>query len=171
MEFPSAYNNQRDLRSYIIQYNSPSTNEVPQRNNTPPKIRQQSFTCAKTQLCKTDLRERPQNVYPVGWIGQPDVDDLVEPAGPEDGRIDDVGPVARGHEEHLPPALDAVHLRQHLIDDPRRRRAVALRALWAQGVDLVEEDDAGRRVAGPNEALAHRLLALADVLRADKSNL
>ena len=91
---------------------------------------------------------------------------LVQPAGPEDGRVEDVGPVGGGHQEHAAPHLHPVHLRQQLVHHPARRAAIpiaARRSTRTQRVQLVEKDDTGRGVAGALEAGAHRPFALADV--------
>lgn len=92
--------------------------------------------------------------------------DLVESSRSQYGRVDDVRPIRGRHEEDPAPRFDSVHFRQQLVDDSRPRSGVAvLGTARAQGVDLVEKDDARRRISRPLEARSHRPLRLAHVLR------
>ena len=86
----------------------------------------------------------------VRLIGQGNLDDGVEAAGPQQGRVQQVQAV--GGPQHQDPLqfLDAVQLGQELAEDPLRDMGIgaALAPGRDQGVDLVEEDDAGRRLPG-----------------------
>ena len=93
-------------------------------------------------------------------------DDLaVEAAGTEERGIEDVGPVRRGDEDDVVLHLEAVHLDEELV-----QRLLALvvaaaetrAAVTADGVDLVHEDDAGRRLLRLLEEVAHARGADAD---------
>ena len=93
-------------------------------------------------------------------------DDLpVEAARPEQGRIEDVGPVRRGDEDDVVLHLEAVHLDEELV-----QRLLALvvasaetgAAMPADRVDLVHEDDAGRRLLRLLEEVADARSADAD---------
>ena len=72
----------------------------------------------------------------------------VEAAGPEQRRVQDVGTVRRGHQDHGRPLIEAVHLDQELV-----QRLLALvvaaaeagAAVTTDGIDLVDEHDRGRR--------------------------
>ncbi len=91
-------------------------------------------------------------------------DDLpVEAAGPEQRRVEHVGPVGRGDEDDALVRLEAVHLDEELV-----QRLLALvvaaaetgAAMATDRVDLVDEDDAGR-------ILLRLLEHVADAARAD----
>ena len=80
--------------------------------------------------------------------GPIDRDVAVEPAGPQQGRIEHVGPVRGGHDDDRLVLGEAVHLAEDLVE-----RLLALvvsaadagAAVAAHGVDLVDEED-GRGV-------------------------
>ena len=63
------------------------------------------------------LRERPlggvdlEDLKPRLLVGHPDLDHPIEPAGPEERRVDDVGPVGGGDDDDVVERLQAVHLR------------------------------------------------------------
>lgn len=73
-----------------------------------------------------------------------DRDLAVEAAGAQEGRVEDVGPVRRGDENHTALDVEAVHLDKQLV-----QRLLALvvtaaeagAAMAADRVDLVDEDD------------------------------
>ena len=79
-------------------------------------------------------------------VGHVDDDPPVEAAGPEEGAVEDVGPVGGGDEDDALVRVEAVHLDEELVE-----RLLALvvaaaeagAALAADGVDLVDEDEAG----------------------------
>ena len=105
-----------------------------------------------------------QDRGPLGDVRQRDRDLPVEPPRPEQGRVEDLGPV-RGREHHdARRGLEPVHLGQQLVQrlfplvvgDDRARAGPAL----ADRVDLVDEDDGGR-------ALARLLEQVTDAGRAD----
>ncbi len=80
-------------------------------------------------------------------VRQRDVNELVEAAGPQDGRVDDVGAVRRADDEHVLLGAHAVHLRQQLVDDAVRRAAAVTHipaARLGDRVQLVEEEHARR---------------------------
>lgn len=82
-------------------------------------------------------------------VGQRDVDELVETAGPHHRRVEDVGPVGRADHEDVLLGADAVNLGQDLVDDAVAHVGAAARggaALLCDRVHLVEEDDARRRL-------------------------
>ena len=85
-------------------------------------------------------------------------DDLaVEAPGPQQRRIEDVGPVGGGDQDDVVLHLEPVHLDEQLI-----QRLLALvvaaaeagTAVAADGVDLVHEDDAGGVLLGLLEQVA-----------------
>ena len=93
-------------------------------------------------------------------------DDLaVETAGPQQRRVEHVGPVGGGDEDDALVRLEAVHLDQQLV-----QRLLALvvaaaeagAAMAADRVDLVDEDDARRVLLGLLEHVAHAAGADAD---------
>ena len=76
----------------------------------------------------------------------------IEPPGPQQRRIQDLRPVGRRQDDDRHRPVEAVHLRQQLVERLfllvlPAHRAGAARA--AQRVQLVDEDDAGRRLAAP----------------------
>ena len=89
----------------------------------------------------------------------------IEPAGPQQRRIEHVGPVGRRDQDHALIGLEAVHLDQQLV-----QRLLALviaaaeagAAMAADRVDFVDEDDAGRILLGLLEHVADTAGADAD---------
>ena len=85
--------------------------------------------------------------------------------GPQQRRVEDVGPVGGGDQDDVVLHLEAVHLDQQLV-----QRLLALvvaaahagAAVAADGVDLVHEDDAGRVLLGLLEQVADAAGADAD---------
>ncbi len=75
----------------------------------------------------------------------------VEPPGPQQRGVQGLGPVGGGQDDHALAALKAVHLRQELVQGllPLVVAAHAgAAALFADGVDLVDEHDAGGLLIG-----------------------
>ncbi len=114
------------------------------------------------------LRTHLENALPALKIGPIDHDLPVEPAGPEESRVENVGPVRRCEEDHPLVRLEAVHLDEELV---QRLLALVVAASHAgaahaaDGVELVDEDDARRvrlplleEVAHPGGADAHEHL-------------
>ncbi len=89
----------------------------------------------------------------------------VEAAGPQQRRVEHVGPVGRGDQDDALVRLEAVHLDQKLIE---RLLALVIAAAEAGAavatdrVDLVDEDDAGRVLLRLLEHVAHARGADAD---------
>src|SRR5207245_1877920 len=90
----------------------------------------------------------------------------VEPAGSRQGRIENVSAVRGGDDDHAVPGLEPVHLREDLVErllllvvapDAKTRAAAA-----SDGVELVDEDDRGRRLARLGEQVAYARRANAD---------
>ena len=89
-----------------------------------------------------------EDLEPAPEVGGVDGDLPVEAARPQQRRVEHVGPVGRGDQDHAAAYVEAVHLHQQLV-----QRLLALvvaaaharAAVPADGVDLVDEDD-GRRV-------------------------
>ena len=79
----------------------------------------------------------------------------VEATGAEEGGVEILEPVRRGHDDDLVPRAEAVELDEQLV-----QRLVVLavdataRARGADGVELVDEDDRGRVLARLGEELA-----------------
>ena len=91
-------------------------------------------------------------------LGRPvDGDVAVEPAGAEEGGVEDVGPVGGGQDDHALVGGEAVHLGEDLVErllalvmPPSEPRAPDS----ADGVDLVDEQDAGAVLLGRLEHVA-----------------
>jgi hypothetical protein len=82
----------------------------------------------------------------------------VEPPRPQQGRVEDVGPVSGGDHDQVGRAVETVHLDQDLVEGLLAlvvAAAQARAALAADGVDLVDEDDAGGVALGLLEEVAH----------------
>ena len=97
---------------------------------------------------------------------RPVEDDLaVEAAGAQQRRVEHVGAVGGGDDDHVGVRVEAVHLDQDLVEGLLAlvvRAAEAGAALAADGVDLVDEDDARRVALGLVEQVAHAAGADAD---------
>ena len=93
-------------------------------------------------------------------------DDLaVEPAGPQQRRVEDVGPVGRGDDDDVGVGVEAVHLDEDLVEGLLALVMAATEAgatLAADRVDLVDEDDARRVALGLIEQVADAAGADAD---------
>ena len=79
-------------------------------------------------------------------VGAVDHDLPVEPAGTQQGRVEDVGAVRGGHEDHGGTLIEPVHLDQQLVQGLFALVVAAAQpgaALPANRVDLVDEHDGG----------------------------
>jgi hypothetical protein len=97
---------------------------------------------------------------------RPVEDDLaVEAAGAQQRRVQDVRAVGGGDDDHVGVRVEAVHLDEDLVEGLLALvvgAAEAGAALAADGVDLVDEDDAGRIALGLVEEVADAAGADAD---------
>ena len=93
-------------------------------------------------------------------------DDLaIEAAGTQQGRIEHVRPVGRRDHDDAIVAFEAIHLDQQLVERLLAlvmAAAQARTALPADGIDLVDENDAGSVLLGLLEHVAHARSADAD---------
>ena len=81
----------------------------------------------------------------------------VEPAGPQQRRVEHVGPVGGGDQDHAAAYVEAVHLDQQLVQGLLALVVPAAHAgatVPADGIDLVDEDDRGRVLLGLLEQVA-----------------
>ena len=91
-------------------------------------------------------------------VGAVDDDLAVEATGPQQRGVEDVGTVGRREQDHALLLVEAVHLDEQLVE-----RLLALvvpaaeagTAVTTDGVDLVDEDDRGRRRLRLLEEVAH----------------
>ena len=96
----------------------------------------------------------PEDLLAPEFVRPIDEDVAVETARPEERRVKDLRPVRRGHEDHPDFRVEAVHLDQELV---QRLLAFVVSAHGAetaglpQGVELVDEDDAGGLLLGLDE--------------------
>src|SRR5665647_3582503 len=100
-----------------------------------------------------------------GPVGPVDDDLAVEAAGAQQRGVEDVGAVGGGEEDDVVLHLEAVHLDEQLVEGLLALvvpAAHAGAAVTANGVDLVDEDDAGRVLLGLREQVAHARGADAD---------
>ena len=99
-----------------------------------------------------------QDLLAAADVGVRHHDLAVEAAGPQQRGIEHVGPVGGGDQDDAFVGLEAVHLDQQLV-----QRLLALvvaaaqagAAMAADGVDFVDEHDAGRVLLGLLEHVAH----------------
>ncbi len=97
--------------------------------------------------------------------GSVHVDLAVEAARAQQRGVEDVGAVGGRDHDDAEVGLEAVHLDQHLVEGLLALVVAAAQAgatLAADGVDFVDEDDAGRVLLGVLEHVAHAGRADAD---------
>ena len=98
-------------------------------------------------------------------VGLVDHDLAVEAPGPQQRRVEDVGPVGGGDEDDAGAGVEPVHLDQQLVEGLLALVVAAAHAgaaVAADGVDLVDEHDGGRRLLGLLEQVADPAGADAD---------
>lgn len=91
-----------------------------------------------------------QDAYPALLVGQGDVDELIQTAGSQDGGVDDVWSVRGADDKDVLLTGHPIHLRQDLVDHAVGRSAAVSHVAatgFSYGVQLIEEEDAGRRLA------------------------
>ncbi len=89
----------------------------------------------------------------------------VETARPQQRRVEHVGPVGGGHQDHAFVRFEAVHLHQQLVQGLLALVVPAAQtraAMAAHGVDFIDEDDAGSVLLALLEQVAHAARAHAD---------
>mmetsp|Transcript_46831 Transcript_46831/g.107560 ORF Transcript_46831/g.107560 Transcript_46831/m.107560 type:complete len:213 (-) Transcript_46831:133-771(-) len=90
--------------------------------------------------------------------------DPVEPAGSDEGLVEDTRLVGRGDHDEALVLREAVHLDQQRVERLRVQRAALVVPRGADRVDLVDEDDRRRQLPRGGEERAHAACADADVL-------
>ncbi|SHV08873.1 Uncharacterised protein [Mycobacteroides abscessus subsp. abscessus] len=103
-------------------------------------------------------RVHPQHGLAAGQVGRRDRDLPVEAAGTQQRRVQDVGPVGGGDQDDALAVAEAVHFDEQLVQRLLALVVAAAQAgatLAADGVDLVDEDDAGAVLLGLLEQVAH----------------
>ena len=106
-----------------------------------------------------------QDLLAADEVGVRDDDLTVEAAGPQQRRIEHVGPVGRGDDDDAFVLLEAVHLDEQLVERLLALVVAAAKAGAAMAtdrVDFVDEDDAGRVLLRLLEHVAHAACADAD---------
>ena len=103
------------------------------------------------------VRVHLQDRGTLSLVGERDLDLAVEPARTQQGRVEHLGAVRGGHDDDPRLRVEAVHLGQELV---QRLLAFVVRddrtaSLLPDGVDLVDEDDRGRPLAGVVEEVAY----------------
>ena len=104
------------------------------------------------------LRVHLEYRAPAGEVRVRHRDLTVEAAGPQQRRVEDVGPVGGGDQDDALALAEAVHLDEQLVQRLLAfvvAAAEAGAALAADGVDLVDEDDARAVLLGLLEHVAH----------------
>ena len=99
-----------------------------------------------------------EDLEPALHVGSVEDDLAVEATGPQQRRVEHVGAVGGGDDDDVGVGVEAVHLDEDLVERLLPlvvRAAQAGAALAADGVDLVDEDDAGAVALGLVEQVAH----------------
>jgi hypothetical protein len=100
-----------------------------------------------------------EDALTTGEVRGVDGDQAVEPARAQQRGVQDVGPVRGRHDHHAAGHVEAVHLDEQLVERllPLVAAAAGLAraAAAAGGVDLVDEQDGGRRRPHRREQVAH----------------
>ena len=130
-----------------------------------PGVPAASVSRSMSRVERLALRVHLEDLAAAVPVGPVDDDLAVEAAGAEQRGVEDVGPVRGGDQDDVVLHLEAVHLDEQLV-----QRLLALvvaaaetgAAVAADGVDLVHEDDAGARLLGLLEEVAHARGADAD---------
>ena len=100
----------------------------------------------------------PQHRAAAGQVGIGHRDLPIEATGAQQCRIEDIGSVGGRDENDALPVAESVHLDQQLVERLFALVVAAAQtgaALAADGVDLVDEDDAGAVLLGLLEQVAH----------------
>ena len=107
-----------------------------------------------------------ENLLALLHVGKSHLDLAVETPGAHQRLVEDVGPVGGGQNDDARIGLEAVHLREELVERILplivAREPGILAAGAADGVDLVDEDDARRLLLGLLEKVADTRGAHAD---------
>ena len=138
--------------------NAAAAAQKPPNTHTHSKHSKQANAHARTH---THLEDADAALH----VGAVDRDLAVKAAGAQQRLVEHVGPVGSGEHDHARVALKAVHLGQQLVDRLLAlvvAAAHARAALAADGVDLVDKDDARRLGLGLFEEVAHAARADAD---------
>src|SRR5437899_7378744 len=110
----------------------------------------------------------PEDLFRGPPVRTRDLDDLVEPTGPQEGGVHEVRAVRRADHEDVVQLDESVHLAQDLRDDVLvDAGGVHHPADGEQGLALVEEDDARLLLVRLAKDLLDDALALPDPLRED----
>ena len=99
-----------------------------------------------------------EDLQAAGVVGPVDHHLAIETAGSHQGRIQHVRPVGGGHDDDAGVALEAVHLGEQLVEGLLALVVATAEPgapLAADGVDLIDEDDAGGVLLGLLEEVAH----------------
>ena len=111
------------------------------------------------------LRVHPQDPFAALHIGAVHDHLTVEPAGAHERRVQHVRTVGCGDDDHAAVLFEAVHLHEELVQRLFAfivTAAEACAAVTADGVDLVDEDDARGALLSLVEQVAHAACADAD---------
>ena len=120
----------------------------------PARDHLQAHRCVQGFTLGVDLEDRQSLVE----VGQGNDDLTVETTRAQQRGVEHVGPVRRGDDDDAFGGVEAVHLVEHLVEGLLAfvvSAADARTALAPDGVDLVDEDDGGRLLAGGREEVAH----------------
>ena len=99
-----------------------------------------------------------QNFFAAFHVGQIDRDLAIETPGTQQRRIEHIGPVGGGDDDHAFLRIEAVHLDEQRIERLLAfvvAAADAVTAMTADRVDFVDENDAGRGFLALLEHVAH----------------
>ena len=106
-----------------------------------------------------------QDRFAAALVGLVDEHLAIETSGPQQRGVEDLGSVRRAHDDDAFARIEAVHFREQLIERLLALFVAAHRTLntsLAEGIELVDEDDARSLGLRLREQIAHARRADAD---------
>ena len=99
----------------------------------------------------------PQDGLPADLIGLVHHHLTIEAPGAQQGRIEHFGPVGGGEDDNAAGGIETVHFHQELVEGlfPLVVGGEGSRTALADGIQFIDEDDAGRLVPGLFEEIPH----------------
>src|SRR5262245_60391511 len=107
----------------------------------------------------------PQDGFATAYVWRSDLNLTVEAAWSEQRPVEGVGPIGGADDNDARIGVETIHFNQELIERLLSfvvAATITSAALSADGVDLVDEDDARRNALGLIEQIAHAAGANAD---------
>src|SRR6185369_7861565 len=99
-----------------------------------------------------------QNRFTASDVGQVHCDLTIEPSGSRERLVENVRPVSRSDDDHRARLIESIHLDEQLVERLiliGGGGVAATAALASESVNLVDEDDAGRKLSALREQVSH----------------